>query len=67
MSRRDDGQALLLVLGALAAVLLGTLLLGGVAAGISARGDRQRGADLAALSGARALRAAYPRVFIPAD
>ncbi|MEP6954847.1 MAG: transglycosylase SLT domain-containing protein [Solirubrobacteraceae bacterium] len=66
MTRRDNGQALLLVLGALMAVLVGTLLLGGVAAGIGARADRQRAADLAALSGARALRAAYPRVFAPA-
>ena len=61
-----DGQALLLVLGALLAVLIGTLVLGGVAAGIAARGDRQRAADLGALSAARALRAAYPRVFMAA-
>jgi hypothetical protein len=65
VSRGQRGQALLLVLGALLAVLLGTLVLGGVAAGIAARGDHQRAADLAALSAARALRAAYPRVFTP--
>jgi hypothetical protein len=65
MTRAQPGQALLLVLGALLAILLGALVLGGVAAGIAARGDQQRGVDLAALSAARALRAAYPRVFTP--
>jgi hypothetical protein len=34
--------------------------------GVGARGDRQRAADLAALAGARAMRAAYDRVFEPA-
>jgi hypothetical protein len=62
----DHGQALLLVVGALAAVLLGSLVLGAVARAIGVRGDRQRAADLAALAGARALREAYPRVFAPA-
>ena len=66
MSRRADGQALVLVLAALLALVAGTVLLGGVAAGVAARGDRQRAADLAALSAARAMRSAYPRVFAPA-
>src|SRR3954470_3903029 len=61
----EDGQALLLVLGILVAVLLGSLVLGGVARAIGVRGERQRAADLGALSGARALREAYPRVFAP--
>ena len=65
MTRGQRGQALLLVLAALLATLVGVLVLGGAAAGIGARGDRQRAADLAALSAARALRAAYPRVFAP--
>jgi hypothetical protein len=61
----EDGQALLLVLGILVAVLLGSLVLGGVARAVGVRGERQRAADLAALAGARALREAYPRVFAP--
>src|SRR4051812_18154897 len=59
----EDGQALLLVLGILVAVLLGSLVLGGVARAVGVRGERQRAADLGALAGARALREAYPRVF----
>ena len=61
----EDGQALLLVAGMLVAVLLGSLVLGGVARAIGVRGERQRAADLAALAGARALRQSYPRVFAP--
>jgi hypothetical protein len=62
----EDGQALLLVTGILVAVLLGSLVLGGVARAIGVRGERQRAADLGALAAARALREAYPRVFAPA-
>jgi Transglycosylase SLT domain/D-alanyl-D-alanine carboxypeptidase len=62
----EQGQALLLVVGILAAVLVGSLVLGGVARAIGVRGDRQRAADLGALAAARALREAYPRVFAPA-
>jgi soluble lytic murein transglycosylase-like protein len=62
----EEGQALLLVVGILAAVLVGSLVLGGAAHAIGVRGDRQRAADLGALAAARALRNAYPRVFAPA-
>jgi hypothetical protein len=61
----EEGQALLLVVGALVAVLAGSLVLGLVAHAIGVRGDRQRAADLAALAAARTLREAYPRVFAP--
>src|SRR4051812_9645752 len=63
----EAGQALLLMLGALTAVLVGATVLGGVAQAIGRRGDSQRAADLAALAAARALRTAYPRVFEPAE
>jgi len=63
----EAGQALLLILGALTAVLIGATVLGGVAQAIGRRGDSQRAADLAALAAARALRTAYPRVFEPAE
>jgi hypothetical protein len=62
----EEGQALLLVVGILAAVLVGSLVLAGVARAIGVRGERQRAADLGALAAARALRKAYPRVFAPA-
>jgi len=62
----QDGQALLLLVGILVAVLAGALVLAGVAQAIGVRGARQRAADLGALAAARALREAYPRVFAPA-
>jgi hypothetical protein len=65
IGQEEGGQAFLLVVGALVAVLLGAIVLGGVARAVGVRGERQRAADLAALAGARALREAYPRVFAP--
>src|SRR5215211_6225786 len=64
---REEGQALLLVAGALAVLLVGAFVLGGVAHAIGLRGDRQRAADLGALAAARALREVYPRVFAPPE
>ncbi len=61
-----EGQVVVLVVAALAAILLGAFVLGAVAKGIGERSLAQRQADLAALSGARALHAAYPRLFEPA-
>ncbi len=57
----DDGQALILVVGALAALLAGAGGLGMLARGLGAHADHQRAADLAALAGARALVDAFPR------
>lgn len=64
--RAERGQAVLLVLGALAAAAVGAFLLGAVARGIGAAGNHQRAADLGALAGASALRDAYGRLFEPA-
>jgi hypothetical protein len=61
-----DGQAAVLLVGGLMAVLLGVLALGGIAQGIGRQGDVQRAADLAALAGARAMLAAQSRLFEPA-
>jgi hypothetical protein len=61
----EQGQAVPLVTGALVAVALGALVLGGIARVIGVRGEHQRAADLAALAGARALHEVYPRVFSP--
>src|SRR4029079_17875715 len=63
----EQGQALPLVAGALAAVLLGAAVLGRVAHLIGVRRERERAADLAALAGARAMRDAYDRVFAPPE
>ncbi|MGI8579745.1 MAG: lytic transglycosylase domain-containing protein [Solirubrobacteraceae bacterium] len=68
MTRRgEEGQALLLLIAALAAVLVGAWALGAVASGIGTRGRSQRAADLAALSGARAMHDAYDRLFEPVE
>ncbi len=60
------GQVVVLMVGALCAILVGAFVLGAVARGVSERSELQRQADLAALAGARALHAAYPRLFEPA-
>jgi hypothetical protein len=64
--RRDRGQASVLLVGGLAAVLVGVLVLGAVARGVGREAGAQRAADLAALAGARVMYAAYPRLFEPA-
>ncbi len=48
------------------AALVAALVLGGVARGLGAKGRDQQAADLAALAGARAMRASYDRLFAPA-
>lgn len=62
----ESGQALLLVVGGLAFLLLGAAVLAAIASGLTGRGDQQRAADLSALAAARAMAAAYPHVFEPA-
>jgi soluble lytic murein transglycosylase-like protein len=57
------GQAAVLLVGFLLAVVIGGLFLGIYAGAVGAHADEQRAADLAALAGARAMRGAYPRVF----
>ena len=61
----DDGQALILVIGAIAALLVGAGGLGMLARGLGAHADQQRAADLAALAGARALVDSFPRALQP--
>jgi LAS superfamily LD-carboxypeptidase LdcB len=62
----ERGQATVLLVGLLLAVVLGALLLGAIARGVGAAGERQRAADLAALAGARAMHGAFERLFEPA-
>jgi hypothetical protein len=63
--REPGGQATVLLVGALAALLVGVLILGAVARGVAREAGAQRAADLAALAGAGAMDAAYPRLFEP--
>jgi soluble lytic murein transglycosylase-like protein len=63
--RSQRGQASLLLVGGLAALLVGVLVLGAVARGVAREAGAQRAADLAALAGARAMHGAYPRLFEP--
>ena len=65
-SRRERGQALPLVLGIAGAVIAGSLVLGAFSQALGGKSRHQRAADLAAVSAARAMRDAYPRLFEPA-
>jgi hypothetical protein len=62
----QSGQATLLLLGALAVLLAGTLVLFGFGQALGTRGKHQRAADLAAVSAAQVMRRHYPRLFEPA-
>jgi hypothetical protein len=65
-SNGEAGQVALLLLGVLAALLAGTLVLFGFGQALGARGKHQRAADLAAVSAAQVMRRHYPRLFEPA-
>jgi Transglycosylase SLT domain/D-alanyl-D-alanine carboxypeptidase/Putative Flp pilus-assembly TadE/G-like len=62
----ERGQAALLLLGVLAALLVGTLILFGFGQALGARSKHQRAADLAAVSGAQVMSRNYSRLFEPA-
>ena len=63
----ERGQALMLMLGVMLAVIAGATLLGVIAAGIATQQEHRGAADLAALAGAEAMRVAQPRLFEPAE
>jgi hypothetical protein len=63
--RRESGQASIVLVGGLVAVVLGALVLGLVARGGGKESRAQRAADLGALAAARAMHDAYPRLFEP--
>ena len=63
--RAERGQTTILLVGLAFAVIAGALILGAFAQALGAKGRHQRGADLAAVSAARAMREAYPRLFEP--
>jgi transglycosylase-like protein with SLT domain/D-alanyl-D-alanine carboxypeptidase-like protein len=61
----QSGSAAVLLVGGLAGLLVGVLVIGAVARVVGREGAAQRAADLAALAGARAMEAAYDRLFEP--
>jgi D-alanyl-D-alanine carboxypeptidase/Putative Flp pilus-assembly TadE/G-like len=61
----ERGQAALLLLGVLAALLAGTLVLFAFGQALGARGKHQRAADLAAVSAAQVMRDHYSLLFEP--
>ena len=63
--RSERGQASMLLIGGLAAVLIGAFVFAAVGRGMTQEGDLQRAADLAALAGARAMHDTYTRLFEP--
>jgi hypothetical protein len=64
-SNGEAGQAALLLLGVLAALLAGVVVLFGFGQALGARGKHQRAADLAAVSAAQVMRDNYARLFEP--
>jgi len=65
-SSSEAGQATLLLLGAIAVLLAGALVLAAFGQALGARGKHQRAADLGAISAAQVMRDLYPRLFEPA-
>jgi hypothetical protein len=65
--RGQRGQAAILLLGLCCALLVCVFLLFGLGRTLGAKGRHQRAADLAAMSAAVAMRAAYPRLFEPPE
>src|ERR671914_135062 len=61
----ERGQAALLMLGLLAVLLGGTVVLFGFGHALGTRGKHQRAADLAAVSAAQVMRDNYARLFQP--
>src|SRR4051812_50215299 len=64
--RTSHGQATILMLGVLAALVAGGIVLAGFGQALGAKSRHQRAADLAAMSAAGAMAKAYPRLFEPA-
>ncbi len=65
MTRREDGQALLLALGASLALVVAALALVAIAGAVTGKGRAQRAADLAAISAGRSMRDDLPRLLAP--
>ena len=64
--RRDEGQTLVLLLGAVFVLVFGLGVLGALGKALLGKGRYQRAADLAAVSAARSMRDDFTRLFEPA-
>jgi Transglycosylase SLT domain/D-alanyl-D-alanine carboxypeptidase len=64
-SNGEAGQASLLLLGVVAALLTGLVVLFAFGQALGAKGRHQRAADLAAISAAQVMRDSYARLFEP--
>ena len=64
--RDERGQALILLLALCGVVLTGALVLAAFGQALGVKGRHQRAADLAAMSAARVMSTAYPKLFEPA-
>ena len=64
-NRGEAGQASLMMLAVIGALLAGTLVLFAFGNALGAKGGHQRAADLAAVSAAQVMRDLYPRLFEP--
>jgi len=64
-ARREEGQALLLALGASLALIAAALALVAIAGAVTGKGRAQRAADLTAISAARSMRDDLPRLLSP--
>jgi soluble lytic murein transglycosylase-like protein len=64
-SNGEAGQASLLVLGVVATLLTGLVVLFAFGQALGAKGRHQRAADLAAISAAQVMRQSYARLFEP--
>jgi Transglycosylase SLT domain/D-alanyl-D-alanine carboxypeptidase len=65
--RCERGQTTVLLLGVLATLIAVSLVLAAFGQALGGRGRAQRVADIAAVSGAHAMREAYPRLFEPPE
>src|SRR5688500_13118416 len=61
----ERGQASLMILAVVAAVLAGAVVLFAFGSALGAKGRYQRAADLSAISAAQVMRELYPRLFEP--
>jgi D-alanyl-D-alanine carboxypeptidase len=64
-ARKERGQASLMMLAVVAALLAGAVILFAFGNALGAKGRYQRAADLAAVSAAQVMRDLYPRLFEP--
>src|SRR4051794_22507693 len=62
----ERGQAVILLLGVVGALVAGGLILAALGQAYGTRSRPQRGADLAAVAAAQVMQRQYPRLFEPA-